>query len=63
MQGSDLPILPEWQVLHDFEAEAEDVQILQKERGKTMSIYLNEGAIWSAVEQITQDGQYLEGGD
>ena len=26
-----------------------------------MSRYLNEGAVWSAVEQITQDGQYLEG--
>ena len=30
-----------------------------------MSRYLNEGAVWSAVEQITQDGQCLEwgGGD
>ena len=27
-----------------------------------MSRYLNEQAVWSAVEQITQDGQYLEGG-
>ena len=30
--------------------------------GKTMSRYMNEGAVWSAVEQITQDGQYLDGG-
>ena len=29
MQGADLPILSEWQVLHDPEAEAEGVQILQ----------------------------------
>ena len=24
-------------------------------------LILNEGAVWSAVEQITQDGQYSEG--
>ena len=52
MQGADLPILSEWQVLHDFEAEAKGVQILQKERGKAMSRYLNEGAVWSAVKRI-----------
>lgn len=28
MQGADLPILSEWQVLHNFEAEAKEVQIL-----------------------------------
>ena len=27
-----------------------------------MSRYLKEEAAWSAVEQITQDGQYLEWG-
>ena len=28
-----------------------------------MSRYLKEEAAWSAVGQITQDGQYLEGGE
>ena len=27
-----------------------------------MSRYLNEEAVWSAVEKITQDGKCLEGG-
>lgn len=31
-------------------------------RGEKMSRYLNEEAVWSAVEQITQDGQCLEWG-
>ena len=36
MQGADLPILSEWQVLHDFEAEAEGVQFLHEKGGKEM---------------------------
>ena len=47
MQGTDLPILSERQVLHDIEAEAEGMQILQKERGKTMAEYINRGDLWN----------------
>lgn len=34
-----------WQVLHDPEAEAKGVQILQKERGKAMSRYIDVDAL------------------
>ena len=63
MQRTDLPILSERQVLHYIEEKAEGVEMLEKERGKAMSRHLNERAVWSAVEQITQDEQYLNGDD
>lgn len=55
MQGADLPILPEWQVLHDIEAEAEGVQILQKERGKTMSRYINREDLLKNLKQFAPE--------
>ena len=54
MQRTDLPILSEWQVLHDPEAETEGVQILQKERGKAMSRYIERDKLISNLKELPE---------
>ena len=55
MQGADLSILSEWQVLHNFEVEAEGVQILQKERRKPMSRYIDREDLLNNLKQFAPE--------